>query len=404
MTRWPGPSPRARGAHLVGDRTPRPGGTIPACAGSTDVLFVVGEDSRDHPRVRGEHLAEGLDQPCGLGPSPRARGAQGPPGPPGRAARTIPACAGSTRPRWTCTTWPRDHPRVRGEHTVRQPWAWAIPGPSPRARGALHLGRVQRVADGTIPACAGSTVWGLAAGRGVRGPSPRARGAQDLAPCDQIARGTIPACAGSTPPHTYGLPAWRDHPRVRGEHRPRPTPRRRPAGPSPRARGALAICRRPALQQGTIPACAGSTGLRHPRKGNLRDHPRVRGEHGIPWSRIPVFPGPSPRARGAHRRGRRSDPRCGTIPACAGSTSARPPSSRSGRDHPRVRGEHLGDHQVPGALQGPSPRARGARVGGGLVRLPVRTIPACAGSTRPRWTCTTWPRDHPRVRGEHNRG
>ena len=113
-----------------------------------------------------------------------------------------------------------------------------------------------------------------------------------------------------------------------------------------------------------IPAYAGST-RRLERDARLRrDHPRMRGEH-------------------EHVRPQESR-RDGIIPACAGSTMTKDdrreaqegssPHARGaprceernrkrGRDHPRMRGEHL------------------ARV---RLQVPVEgIIPACAGSTRP---------------------
>ena len=69
----------------------------------------------------------------------------------------IPACAGSTVP--TMRTWCRgwDHPRVRGEHRMRELNAEIDRGSSPRARGAQADlgGSVEQW--GIIPACAGST-------------------------------------------------------------------------------------------------------------------------------------------------------------------------------------------------------------------------------------------------------
>ena len=75
-------------------------------------------------------------------------------------------------------------------------------------------------------------------------------------------------------------------------------------GSSPHARGARAV---PALgeqQRGIIPACAGSTGEVFFPKGTEEDHPRMRGEHRIPYKVTVVDEGSSPHARGAHEGGR----------------------------------------------------------------------------------------------------
>ena len=94
-----------------------------------------------------------------------------------------------------------------------------------------------------------------------------------------------------------------------------------------------------------------------------RDHPRVRGEH------VPSAPRPR---------------RAGITPACAGSTSTCAHRVWSTRDHPRVRGEHLRSRSLRADTIADHPRVRGehtpaspAPTGGGIT-------PACAGSTRRR--------------------
>ena len=172
-------------------------------------------------------------------------------------------------------------------------------------------------------------------------------------------------------------------------------------GPSPRARGAP----RPAIyewvQLGTIPACAGSTETANTAAGMRADHPRVRGEHAPGgWRRRGGW-GPSPRARGALPLGADVPHVLGTIPACAGSTPGRAASQTCRRDHPRVRGEHNRPGTGPAPGRGPSPRARGAPLFSEADKNVVGTIPACAGSTASPVPAPSGPRDHPRVRGEH---
>src|SRR2546423_1100496 len=94
---------------------------------------------------------------------------------------------------------------------------------------------------------------------GVGGPSPRARGTAEVNGIGLPARRTIPACAGNSPPTTTTpSPNW-DHPRVRGEQTTLARDRLPSAGPSPRARGTepLAVIGDGTL--GTIPACAGNS-------------------------------------------------------------------------------------------------------------------------------------------------
>ncbi len=233
-----GPSPRARGAPRVLAVHENAVGTIPACAGSTRRRPRPCSSPWDHPRVRGEHDPVSANAPSTVGPSPRARGALGDGGRRAVGRGTIPACAGSTRPRWWRCRSSRDHPRVRGEHVVGEEGPELARGPSPRARGALPGQPRHGRRRGTIPACAGSTTprpfaqvkqgdhprvrgehyvergWQVFA----LGPSPRARGALVEGHAVGLADGTIPACAGSTPDTAPARSPRRDHPRVRGEH------------------------------------------------------------------------------------------------------------------------------------------------------------------------------------------
>ncbi len=198
-----------------------------------------------------------------------------------------------------------------------------------------------------------------------------------------VDRGTIPAYAGSTALADRPRPGWRDHPRIRGEHRGFSRPAGPRTGPSPHARGAPGRAAHRAPPPGTIPACAGSTGVGVRVDVQERDHPHMRGEHVGPYSRAKHKEGPSPHARGALMPAVPGRCRSGTIPACAGSTA--------GAAH----------RPVPG--RGPSPHARGARHCTGSASGGGGTIPACAGSTARPWSRSAEWRDHPRMRGEHTR-
>ena len=152
------------------------------------------------------------------GSSPRMRGARGGSHLPSARRRIIPADAGSTRVITLPATFIRDHPRGCGEH-LYQILKWVgLAGSSPRMRGALHLlgqgRRVQRI----IPADAGSTI---------------SRHAHDL--------------------------AGEDHPRGCGEHQTLRSHPERPAGSSPRMRGALPRWVHGFRVRRIIPADAGST-------------------------------------------------------------------------------------------------------------------------------------------------
>ena len=173
----PGSSPRTRGTRCPGPRRPRHHGIIPAYAGNTMTPCWQAARRRDHPRVRGEHSLCSL--PCWLpvGSSPRTRGT--PTRDVEHASRVgiIPAYAGNTSMRGCALRHARDHPRIRGEH------------------GGSCGGTSHRL-----------------------GSSPHTRGTLGGVPAALVADGIIPAYAGNTQTARQGSrPSW-DHPRIRGEH------------------------------------------------------------------------------------------------------------------------------------------------------------------------------------------
>ena len=111
--------------------------------------------------------------------------------------------------------------------------------------------------------------------------------------------------------------------------------------------------------------------------------------------------GSSPHTRGAHQVAYTWDMDLGIIPAYAGSTLPSSWRARSGRDHPRIRGEHSKPSRGCNVDGGSSPHTRGAPPPSGIPRRPSRIIPAYAGSTRTQCTAPRAIRDHPRIRGEH---
>ena len=170
-----GSSPHARGApgpvklHLTG------GGIIPACAGSTWTGEGTGPAWPDHPRMRGEHHPCGYSSGDHVGSSPHARGAHPRAGRDDARRGIIPACAGSTRGTSGRGTRSRDHPRMRGEHVRAFPAPKAGQGSSPHARGAHGAYTGTIATGGIIPACAGSTTGATSATDSMR-DHPRMRG------------------------------------------------------------------------------------------------------------------------------------------------------------------------------------------------------------------------------------
>jgi len=93
--------------------------------------------------------------------------------------------------------------------------------------------------------------------------------------------GITPACAGSTLPFPKKEEKIWDHPRLRGEHITQYLEPKYGKGSPPPARGAPLPFYSYCLWPRITPACAGST-TSSIRTGIFsRDHPRLRGEHGI---------------------------------------------------------------------------------------------------------------------------
>ena len=153
---------------------------------------------------------------------------------------------------------------------------------------------------------------------------------------------------------------------------------------------------------GIIPAYAGNTCQSPCQNTSGRDHPRVCGEH-PPGSRRPTAAaGSSPRMRGTLQRrhpGRRQN---GIIPAYAGNTGSLFTSFLWFRDHPRVCGEHAVNNEHADTIEGSSPRMRGTLWRCMSWCLFPGIIPAYAGNTSSNRKASRATGDHPRVCGEHH--
>ena len=272
----------------------------------------------------------------------------------------IPAYAGNTRATAARPQPTRDHPRVCGEHTTMATWFMPLPGSSPRMRGTPHELRDGRVIDGIIPAYAGNT-WN------------RQRQAS---------------------------PCW-DHPRVCGEHAVLNSDALPFTGSSPRMRGTLLHHALALASGGIIPAYAGNTCETCEGSSDGGDHPRVCGEHAMVSATALAVRGSSPRMRGTQSRCRPCMRRTGIIPAYAGNTRGGSNATADIRDHPRVCGEHTSRNSSRRRMTGSSPRMRGTRHRRSVRSLRAGIIPAYAGNTG--WYVSRYAarRDHPRVCGEH---
>ena len=289
-----------------------------------------------------------------------------------------------------------------GEHRPQRKAISATPGSSPHVRGALNVQQTATRSIGIIPACAGSTQKSVSrfgiirdhprmcgeherfftAWGAAKGSSPHVRGALFFQLVQVLIVGIIPACAGSTLVLPWLFRCLRDHPRMCGEHSVPGISLCNHTGSSPHVRGAPTGLSAQFLHPGIIPACAGSTITLNLSTSTGRDHPRMCGEHLLPVSLLFCSPGSSPHVRGALGITQSDVADAGIIPACAGSTRTRLVPCRGNRDHPRMCGEHLIVPEISLVVSGSSPHVRGALRVRRVVVGHLGIIPACAGSTR----------------------
>ena len=131
-----GSSPHVRGAPPSVRTLSRPSGIIPACAGSTSFLCSTAGAAEDHPRMCGEHRVRDVSLRRREGSSPHVRGARDAVAVAAHVVRIIPACAGSTRASHAWKWRTRDHPRMCGEHRGYDVGQVDELGSSPHVRGA----------------------------------------------------------------------------------------------------------------------------------------------------------------------------------------------------------------------------------------------------------------------------
>ena len=212
------------------------------------------------------------------------------------------------------------------------------------------------------------------------GSSPRVRGAATAAKLAHCIAGIIPARAGSSTRSKMGLWASRDHPRACGEQRRYYRLRRHRRGSSPRVRGAGQLINGANEQNRIIPARAGSRGLQWCSMSWHWDHPRACGEQTGLIVKGSLDEGSSPRVRGAVLDVPDVRAESGIIPARAGSRTPAPRSCSRRWDHPRACGEQQRRRSWRIVYPGSSPRVRGAATSTRGREAARGIIPARAGS------------------------
>ena len=170
-----GSSPLTRGkrTNYINATTKR--GLIPAHAGKTRGRASCSTSATAHPRSRGENSGGQVPDHAYPGSSPLTRGKPRHHVQMRHEGRLIPAHAGKTRCKDSCQSYGAAHPRSRGENKTARTTSRAACGSSPLTRGKRTAQSVQVLSEGLIPAHAGKTQY---AGRSsARSPAhPRSRG------------------------------------------------------------------------------------------------------------------------------------------------------------------------------------------------------------------------------------
>ena len=213
----------------------------------------------DHPRIRGDHDEPIRARDARLGPPPHSRGSHpihrlnhGDEG-------TTPAFAGITSSSTPSAGSTKDHPRIRGDHIANTLTARSEIGPPPHSRGSPRLAPSRSLRRRTTPAFAGITA-GQRRSRPGASDHPRIRGDHPRRRISQ--RGpsrTTPAFAGITPAPTSSRRWSEDHPRIRGDHTLIIPGKVDDVGPPPHSRGSPERPENDALLCRTTPAFAGIT-------------------------------------------------------------------------------------------------------------------------------------------------
>ena len=159
IMRLAGSSPRVRGTLAFVPLAVFHRGIIPACAGNTRWCPGRSADDGDHPRVCGEHCMAVASLVDVSGSSPRVRGTLWRVVCYVRGRGIIPACAGNTTECSREYRDTRDHPRVCGEHGHFSHMTCPSVGSSPRVRGTLAAQGGVAAVGGIIPACAGTPCY-----------------------------------------------------------------------------------------------------------------------------------------------------------------------------------------------------------------------------------------------------
>ena len=129
-----------------------------------------------------------------------------------------PAYAGNTQLLPRPVSYPRDHPRLRGEHFLKNTIAPKVGGSPPPTRGTQDYFYSDTDSNRITPAYAGNTGDAQKTLSNKIGSPPPTRGTQTQILNGNCPYGITPAYAGNTVNLERPIIFLQDHPRLRGEH------------------------------------------------------------------------------------------------------------------------------------------------------------------------------------------
>ena len=148
------------------------------------------------------------------------------------------------------------------------------------------------------------------------------------------------------------------------------------------------------------PAYAGKSLVEAMKAGNLKDHPRLRGEKFSIRTFNLCLMGSPPLTRGKAPRDNLNKTLAGITPAYAGKRFFLRPLLFLEEDHPRLRGEKVAFIVICFVIQGSPPLTRGKVMIPFLISCTARITPAYAGKRLDKKIRDLTFEDHPRLRGE----
>ena len=233
----------------------------PAYAGNTTSDLHSCKIIWDHPRIRGEHVVFVVLTVQSLGSPPHTRGTLYDIAIIIYITRITPAYAGNTQRLYRRLFYPRDHPRIRGEH-----YHWITDFRKCRRITPAYAGNTRTDAKERINLKDHPRIRGEHAGKSILvdeslGSPPHTRGTHFLKAENQVRDRITPAYAGNTTCKSCLCHHRRDHPRIRGEHKQILKSVRKHGGSPPHTRGTLTADSISDLGLRITPAYAGNTKL-----------------------------------------------------------------------------------------------------------------------------------------------